>query len=150
VDGALEHGGVGAGVVLGAAIALEQLGRDRVHPLVRALRGQDGGDQELERAAEGELDGCARIGGVEARQNLGGPADAGGVRLGRGRRRPAAEVSGLASRCFGAFGRLRPRLTHGVDRPAVRLLQAFGRLRPLRAFGHQPLLAFGPHRAEPR
>lgn len=57
----LRDGGKG----LGGGAADEEGGGDHVDPLVRALRGEDGGDEELERVGEGEF--AVRI-GVDARE----------------------------------------------------------------------------------
>ena len=47
-DFRLQGGPVGVGEVRGGRILTEETGRDHVHPLVGALRGKDGGDEDLE------------------------------------------------------------------------------------------------------
>src|SRR5690606_38493050 len=58
------------GQVLGGRISSEELRRHHVHALVRALRGQNGGDEQLVRVAEVERALRVRIGSVQAPQNL--------------------------------------------------------------------------------
>ena len=47
-DEAFELGGGNVGKMLGRGAALEKGGRDFVDPVIRALGGEDGGDEELE------------------------------------------------------------------------------------------------------
>lgn len=57
-DGAevvFERGGIGVGVVAGGAIILKERGRDFVDLHVGALRGENGGDEKLERAGESQF-----------------------------------------------------------------------------------------------
>src|SRR5690606_6163210 len=58
------------GQVLGGRRSSEELRRHHVHALVRALRGQNGGDEQLVRVAEVERALRVRIGSVQAPQNL--------------------------------------------------------------------------------
>ncbi len=103
VDDLLEFGGVGAGESHGIGPSAEDLGSRQVHPLVRALRGQDRGHQQLEGIAVVELaevEGGTRIVvGEELVDDL---------RPAGGRPRPTSTVGWIGVRESGAG--------HGGDR----------------------------------
>src|SRR5262245_38364682 len=80
-DFLFERGRLGPGVVACPGVLLEQSGRDHVHALVRALRREDRGDQELERGLEVERDLGVRIGLLQGPDDLPGPGPLGVARL---------------------------------------------------------------------
>ncbi len=95
--GAVEAGGaqdalhlraVGTGEVGGGGVAREQARRDRVHPLVRGLRGEHGGDQQLQGVLEVQLAVGVGVEADEFAVHPAGPADQGEARLPGGRRGP--------------------------------------------------------------
>src|SRR5262249_24224062 len=69
VDVLLELGRLDGYVVRRTAVFLEQPARDHVHPLVLRLRGEDRGDQELERRAEFAGGSPVRVGLLQALQD---------------------------------------------------------------------------------
>src|SRR5262245_65721562 len=80
-DFLLERGRLGPSVIACPGVLLEQSGRDHVHALVRALRREDRGDQELEWSLEVERDLGVWIGLLQGTDDLPGPGSLGVERL---------------------------------------------------------------------
>ena len=72
-DFLFEFAGIGVGEVFWRLVFLVERFGDFVHADVGALRGEDRGDQQLERVFVFQLAGCFGIGFVELLQNRGDP-----------------------------------------------------------------------------
>jgi hypothetical protein len=61
LDGLLKYRGIGLRIIGRRAKFLEQVGRDKVHPLVGALGGKDSGNEQLQRIGMVQLTVRIRI-----------------------------------------------------------------------------------------